>query len=260
MAKRKTQENRNQAPSALRSFGTTTRAFTLTLLTLAAIPACSTMSTVFATNEEKTDGPISNPFEGYAGQNSAENGTVFRTRKGDRSFEVAFPDQDSKLDEVALPTNAAQAEDTIPYDDPYKNRKPAIADREIADTFPKTGGEFENERNDIEQTLGVMPSADSTPHADKSYLAGLDRIKRLYRDGRYEASLLEVEDLLVDFPTAPRLYMMRGTLLDRLGRTELAVRSWQQALRLEPTNASLKKYLDRKRATRGLASENGDKP
>jgi hypothetical protein len=253
MAKRKRDENRNLA--------TMTRAFTLTLVTLAAIPACSTMSTVFATNEKKTDGPISNPFEGYAAPNATENGTVFRTRKGDRSFEVAFPDQDSKLDEVALPTTtAAQPEDSIPYDDPYRNRKPVIADREIADSFPKTGGEFENERTDIEQTLGVMPSADATPHADKSYLAGLDRIKRLYRDGRYEASLLEVEDLLVDFPTAPRLYMMRGTLLDRLGRSELAIRSWQQALRLEPTNASLKKYLDRKRATRGLASESGDKP
>jgi tetratricopeptide (TPR) repeat protein len=237
------------------------RAFALTLIALAGIPACSTMGTVFATGEKKSDGPISNPFEGYNSGPTAENGTTFKTRRGDQSFEVTFPDQNSKLDEVSMPTRSAAADEGIPSDDPYKNRKPAMADREIADTFPKTGGEFENERNDIETTLGVMPSADSTPRADKSYLAGLDRIKRLYRDGRYEASLLEVEDLLVDFPTAPKLYEMRGTLLDRLGRAELAFRSWQQALRLEPMNASLKKYLDRKRATRGLASESeGAKP
>lgn len=246
MARR--EENRNPG------FAATNRAFAITLVALAAAPACSTMSSVFATNEKKSDGPITNPFEGYAPTAAPENGTVFRTRKGDQSFEVAFPDQ-SKLDQVAMPTRSAQTDESIPYDDPYKNRKPAIADREIAESFPKNGGEFENDRNDIEQTLGVMPSTDSTPRADKSYLAGLDRIKRLFRDGRYEASLLEVEDLLVNFPTAPKLYEMRGTLLDRLGRSELAIRSWQQALRLEPKNAALRKYLDRKRATRGLASE-----
>jgi hypothetical protein len=243
-----------------RNFATTSRAFALTLVALAAAPACSTVGTVFATNQKKTDGPITNPFDGYNAGTTSENGTVFRTRKGDQSFEVAFPDQTSKLDQVSMPTRSAQGEESIPGDDPYKNRKPAIADREIAESFPKNGGEFENDRNDIEQTLGVMASTDSTPRADKSYLAGLDRIKRLYRDGRYEASLLEVEDLLVDFPTAPKLYEMRGTLLDRLGRGELAIRSWQQALRLEPKNASLKKYLDRKRATRGLASESESKP
>ena len=251
MGKRKENPNRN--------FAATSRAFALTLVALAAAPACSTMGTVFATNPKKSDGPISNPFDGYAAGNTADTGTVFRTRKGDQSFEVAFPDQTSKLDQVSMPTRTVQGDESIPADDPYRNRKPAIADREIAESFPKNGGEFEGDRNDIEQTLGVMPSADSTPHADKSYLAGLDRIKRLYRDGRYEASLLEVEDLLVDFPTAPKLYEMRGTLLDRLGRSELAIRSWQQALRLEPKNASLKKYLDRKRATRGLASESETK-
>ncbi len=252
MAKR----NENQKPN----LAATGRAFALTLVALAAAPACSTMGTVFATQQKKTDGPITNPFDGYTAAGSAENGTVFRTRKGDQSFEVAFPDQTSKLDQVSMPTRTAAGDESIPVDDPYKNRKPAIADREITESFPKNGGEFEGDRDDIERTLGVMPSADSTPHADKSYLAGLDRIKRLYRDGRYEASLLEVEDLLVDFPTAPKLYEMRGTLLDRLGRGELAIRSWQQALRLEPKNASLKKYLDRKRATRGLASESESKP
>lgn len=243
-----------------RGFADTTRAFALTLITLAAIPACSTMSTVFATNPKKSDGPITNPFDGYNATSSSDTGTVFRTRRGDQSFEVAFPDQTSKLDTVSLPTRNTQTDEAELSEDPYRNRKPAIADREIAESFPKNGGDFEGDRNDIEQTLGVMGSVDATPRADRSYLAGLDRIKRLYRDGRYEASLLEVEDLLIDFPTAPKLYEMRGTLLDRLGRSELAVRSWQQALRLEPRNLALKKYLDRKRATRGLASESSSEP
>jgi hypothetical protein len=260
MGKLTKKQNPNRPPERRSELATTTRAFALTLIALAAVPACSTMGTVFATNEKKTDGPITNPFEGFKPATSAESGTVFRTRKGDQSFEVAFPDTDSKLDEVSMPTRSAANDETVRGEDPYKDRKPTIADREIAESFPKTGGEFEGDRTDIEQTLGVMPSADMTPHADRSYLAGLDRIKRMYREGRYEASLLDVENLLVDFPTAPKLYEMRGTLLDRLGRSELAIRSWQQALRLEPKNASLKKYLDRKRATRGLASESESKP
>jgi len=251
-------KNRKKQPHS--DLATTTRAFAATLVALAVVPACSTVGAVFATNEKKSDGPITNPFAGYDAAPGGENGTVFRTRKGNQSFEVSFPDQNSKLDEVSMPTRAPASDESFSTEDPYKNRKPVMADREIADDFPKNGGAFEGERNDIEQTLGVMPSADSTPHADKSYLAGMDRIKRLYREGRYEASLIEVEDLLTDFPTSPKLYEMRGTLLDRLGRSELAIRSWQQALKLEPKNAALRKYLNRKRATRGLASEGEGKP
>jgi len=223
-------------------------------LSFLSFSACSTVGTVFATNQKKTDGPITNPFDGYSAKSATETGTTFKTRRGNQSFEVSFPDQNSKLDEVAMPTRTIAGEETIPAEDPYRNRRPAMADREIAETFPKTGGGYDGDRTHIEQTLGVMPSADDTPHADKSYLAGMDRIKRLYKDARFEAALLEVEDLLVDFPTAPKLYEMRGTLLDRLGRSELAFRSWEQALKLEPKNLPLKKFLERKRATRGLAS------
>lgn len=217
--------------------------------------ACSTVSSVFATNQKKSDGPISNPFEGYSAGTAAENGTTFKTRRGNQSFEVSFPDQSNKLDEVAMPTRSLSADERLPAEDTYRNRKPAMADREIAETFPKTSGDYENDRADIEKTLGVMASADDTPRADKSYLAGMDKIKSLYKEARYEASLLEVEDLLIDFPTAPKLYEMRGTLLDRMGRSELAFRSWEQALKLDPKNLALKKYLERKRVTRGLASK-----
>lgn len=222
-----------------------------------ALPACSTMETVFATGKKKDNAPIANPFLGYDGQaldgGAGAQGTVFRTRRGDQSFEVTFPEQGGKLDEVSMPTRALAADDVVPADDPYRNRKPAMADREIAETFPKAAGETDADRGDIERTLGMMPSSDETPRGDRSYLAGIDRVKRLYREARFEAALLEVEDLLVDFPTSPKLYEMRGTLLDRMGKRDLAMRSWEQALRLEPKNVALKRYIERKRVTRGLA-------
>ena len=36
---------------------------------------------------------------------------------------------------------------------------------------------------------------------------------------------------------------MRGTSLDRLGKTELALKSWRQALHLNENNTSLKKFI-----------------
>lgn len=54
------------------------------------------------------------------------------------------------------------------------------------------------------------------------------------------------------FPTDAKLYEMRGTLLDRLERKELALRSWNQALRFDPSNQRLRKFLERKQLGKSL--------
>jgi len=112
-------------------------------------------------------------------------------------------------------------------------------------------------RRDIEKDLGLMGVAEDTPLPEQSYLGAIDQVKQLYRAGRFEAALVEVDDLLRLYPTDPKLYEMRGTLLDRLGKFDLAIRSWKQALRLEPTNTSLRKVVERKNAVRSLASPQG---
>jgi predicted RNA polymerase sigma factor len=43
---------------------------------------------------------------------------------------------------------------------------------------------------------------------------------------------------------------MRGTLLDRLGYAELALKAWQEALELRPENATLRRFIERKRKVR----------
>jgi len=129
-----------------------------------------------------------------------------------------------------------------------------MADHEITHSFPQGSPTDEGERRSIEEGLGVMASEDSVPAADQSYLGALDHVKLLYRQGRYEAGLLELDGLIRQYPTSPKLHLMRGTLLDRVGQSELALKSWNQALRLDPKNASLRKFIERKDQRRSLAS------
>ena len=90
---------------------------------------------------------------------------------------------------------------------------------------------------------------------DESYLAKVDVIKQLFRGSRYEAALIETDSLIKLYPTNAKLYEMRGTLLDRLGYPDLALRSWKQALEFEPRMLSLKRLIEKREAQRSVASE-----
>ena len=48
---------------------------------------------------------------------------------------------------------------------------------------------------------------------------------------------------------------MRGTLLDRMGYQDLALRSWKQAIELDPTRVTLKKTIEKREQQRSVASE-----
>jgi Flp pilus assembly protein TadD len=107
--------------------------------------------------------------------------------------------------------------------------------------------EDERRRQEIEKGLELTtPEDGANPDMDSSYLAGLDHIKYLYRLERFEAALIDTDDLIKKYQTDPKLYEMRGTLLDRLGRRELAMRSWNQALRFSPENKRLRRFLETK--------------
>jgi Flp pilus assembly protein TadD len=109
-------------------------------------------------------------------------------------------------------------------------------------------------RREVETELGVAPTEEDLARSDKSYLGAVDRIKLLFREGRFEASLLEAEELLKVYPMDSRLHEMRGTLLDRLGYADLARQSWRQSLKLKPGNEALRRFLEN-RGERAPASE-----
>lgn len=245
-------------------------AFLIAIAAAGTLTGCAATRGLLAMNstEEEEARPIQNPFGDVLPGQQAEarqQTMVFRSKKGDRSVEVEIPRSDRGVGDLTLPVAPNFREERSPasqassdeggFDESYKGRKPSPSDREIGSTFPQGAPEDEGRRREIEQDLGLAPAEDPTPQQETSYLAGIDHIKQLYRRGRYEAALLEVDEMIVKYQTDPKLYEMRGTLLERVGKPDLALKSWNQALRLEPSNAALRKLVERRTQRRGVASQ-----
>ncbi len=223
--------------------------FRSSMIALLALTACASEQPA-----QDNSQMIENPFSDYAAKNNnRSNDITLRSKKGDRSVEISMPeDQNSELQvpmnqkyaSDATPTGAQVGPDGVDYQ--YIQHKPTVADREIASTFNNGSDPAADARkHEIESQLGLQPS-DEMPNMDESYLAKVDVIKQLFRNGRFEAALIETDHLIKEYPTSGRLFEMRGTLLDRMGYPDLAVKSWKQALEFEPHRLTLKKLVDRR--------------
>lgn len=209
--------------------------------------------------------PIANPF-GTVAQDQENSTVILRTKKGDRSVEVEFPGTAGSMTDLVVPVSPAFAEDgRAPssisgsgiVDAQYRDHAPTMTDHAITQKLPQGNPQDNWKRQQIENELGLVPTEDPAPQSNTSYLAALDYVKQLFQDRRYEAALLEVDQMIRQYPTDPKLFKMRGTLLERLGYTDLAVKSWEQALKFDPSNEPLKRFIARKNQTRqmrGLAS------
>ena len=257
------------------------------LLLVSLAGSCASMKSCFGANtNEDLRKPIHNPFgDYYTSPRSDPNQMItLRTKKGDRSIEVELPGRAAEMSDFEIPVAPAFREpggaktrniasisggegvstdngDSAQQgaaltDDRYMEKAISPADREILNSLPTARPQDEAKRRDIEQGLGLMPSDDQEPPAGaKSYLAALDHIKQLYRSGRYEAGLLETDDTIRLYPTDPKLHSMRGTLLDRLGKEDLALKSWNQAVRFDPSNQNLRRFVERKQQKRSVAGK-----
>jgi Flp pilus assembly protein TadD len=183
---------------------------------------------------------------------------IFRSKNGNRAVEVELSRANQGVTDFVLPAPAGTGSSRGPAsvasdasasgaeDNTYATLAPTATDRELTRKFSQTPFEDEQKRSDIEKGLGLVQADEMTPERQKSYLASMDHIKQLYRLGRYEAGLIEVDAMIRDFPTDPKLHEMKGTLLDRLGRRDLALKSWGQALRFNPNDQTLRRYIERK--------------
>ena len=200
---------------------------------------------LFGGASQEPSKPIENPFGDLYSMSDPTRGLIVRTKRGDNSVEVEMPGNPSDRTDLIMPLNPNfGAGSMAPLPNDYAQTRPSMMDREIASQFPRGQAEDQARRQDIEKTLGVMESQEAVPQQETSYLARIDYVKRLYKDGRYEAGLIELDQLLRSYPTDPKLYAMRGTLLDRLNYTELAIKNWNESLQLDPSNYSLKKLVE----------------
>lgn len=250
---------------------TFTALLSLSLPALVAASGCSTVRSIVdpaaQANEVK---PIGNPFYGYSNRDDRPDTMIVRSKNGNGAVEVEVPRAGDSVSDFVIPISPTTkvvstgsrapasisgvvGEETAEVAAPT-NRSPSLSDREITRTFPQGLMEDDPRRRDIEDDLGLVRSSDD-PERSRSYLASIDYVKRLYKAGRYEAALLETDALLKSYPTDPRLYGMRGTLLDRVGQPDLALSAWKQALRFDPKDESLRRFIERKEQKRGLAGK-----
>lgn len=238
--------------------------------TLSMLISCTTAEKVFGIHGSEKLKPISNPFGDYKVSSQAEVAPmVLRTKKGDRAVEIELPGESQNLSEFVLPVSPAFRESSRSLasglamnssdsgnsliDESYKNHTPTLSDREITQSFKNYSSENDSRIREIEKDLNLTPVEDSSSaQGSASYLAQIDHVKQLYKLNRFEAALLETDEMIKIFPTDAKLYEMRGTLLDRLERKELALRSWNQALRFDPSNQRLRKFLERKQLGKPL--------
>ncbi len=211
---------------------------------------------------------IENPFgagrTAWHSETSKEESLTLRSRSGDQTFEVQIPERLDSDMVIPLAVSAYSSDQITKnsqgLDRTYLERKPLTSDREIVSSFQSNRSPAaESKMKEIESGLGLQQS-DEPLNMDQSYLAKLDWVKQLFKSSRFEAALLELDALLRDYPTSARLFEMRGTIFDRMGYGDLAIRSWKQALELDPNRVTLKKFLERKESALGLSSKmTGDK-
>lgn len=203
---------------------------------------------------------ISDPFAAYAQKHAGNGqGITLRSKQGDRALEIDLPyGQGSDWEVPMNPSALAGSPDPHALKSDYTQSKPTRSDRELASSFVKMSSpEDERRKHEIEGDLGVEQTGSVLPQ-DESYLARLDLAKQLFKKGRLEASLIEVDHLIRDYPTSPRLHEMRGTLLDRMGYSDLAMNAWKQALEFDPKRVALQRWVEKKEAQRSIASEKKD--
>ncbi|MEN9722294.1 MAG: hypothetical protein RJB38_280 [Pseudomonadota bacterium] len=226
--------------------------FGVLVLALMSSSSCSSLKNVLAIREnQEKQKPIENPFGSlYPDRGSANQAFVLRSKRGDQSLEVEIPPSLSESPSWEFPASVPPGAKGEPDGSPvtaYEGRPPSVADREILSRLPTTPTEQAASRRDIEAQMGLRESA-MPASPGRSYLGRMDHVKQLYREARYEASLLEIEEMLRDYPLDPKLHEMRGTLLDRMGHPDLAKESWSQALEINPSNTPLRRYLEMKGA------------
>lgn len=217
-----------------------------------------------ASSKQDAMAPIDNPFKGFDRESENQTNAIrFKTTHGDSSYEVAVPNSgDSDLvvpfTENGVKGKRAIASEGQGIDYQYRESKQTMADREIASTFNQgADSETNNKRAEIENDLGL--EANESGAMSESYLAKIDVVKQLFRAARFEAALIELDRLVQVYPNNAKLYEMRGTVLDRLGYSDLAIKSWRQALEFNPSRLGLKKLVEKREQQRNIASERGKK-
>jgi hypothetical protein len=198
---------------------------------------------------------------------------VVRMSDGVRDWEVEFPETASGY-ALRIPINGVetggQGGDTS-----VTGKKKTLVDREIEANMRRNNPDMEREGTYVNGKNTLDPKGDApgselgkggggkgatdlnagteaNPAPDRrSYVRGLDDVKRLYRAGRYEAAAQYLKELDVDYPNDPKIMSMLGTVYLKIGQEDLARQYWERVLQIEPGNREVIEALKQLNARRG---------
>jgi len=206
-------------------------------------------STSQETGQKPLIGSISYPFVGETrplGKANPKQPFVVRSAVGAREYSVEIPDNAAKYDiqipiaELA-PVNSQDIDmPALPGGRRYSN--PANTDKELVSALPDLGKSKTGKTEMLDAAFGV--GKPEGPIQSPSYTLGIARVNQHFKNRDFELALVELNNLLAFYPNSPKLLKMKGTLLIKTGNRELAMKSWQRALDLSPTDSALKTSIN----------------
>lgn len=200
----------------------------------------------------------------YGGDGSIPaNRPVVRMSDGQRDWEIEIPERQRGY-QVSIPLG----DDRGVQPDHYAKTG---ADRDLIDHRRRTDPDYEREgpydadgdhvsdeladreREDLDDPEvddADRPEDDRRAEADPaptrpSYTRGLDNVQRLYETGHHEQALNHLYDLAEAYPNDERIKSMKGTLWLEMGEEGLARKFWEQVLRINEDNESVRRALRR---------------
>lgn len=209
-----------------------------------------TFSLVFfscsSTNRESDNamyGTIAYPFvKGKPlGINSDKERFIVRSRVGDTEYVVEIPHAAEDYD-IEVPLSALESQARGGGGDrPSGLGSPVATDKELMESLPDITKKDPTKSAFIDKAFGMGKSMG--PVESPSLILGLSKISNYYKRKEYEAALIEINNLIPDYPNIPRLYKMKGSILIKIQDFALAEKAWQKALDLDPRDATVRMGL-----------------
>jgi hypothetical protein len=211
--------------------------------------ACASAPSAESADDAGLSGTIAYPFVDETnplGRNGPEEKFIIRSTVGDREYAIEIPGGARDYD-VQVPLadlGDAVSEGAVPGKGPPKSLPSAVTtDAEMKSTLPSLDRAKATDVAMLDGAFGAAPAGG--PGEAPSYTLGIARINAYFKQHDYEYCLIEINALLVFYPTSPKLLTMKGTVLVKMRNYALAERAWIKALELAPGDQGLRRALDR---------------
>lgn len=116
-------------------------------------------------------------------------------------------------------------------------------DMEEEGVFDEKGRSLTDPKGTQRQSKTAKKNPSQSAPSRESYLLGLEKARQLFKNKKYELALIKLKQLDEQYPNDVTIKSMIGTLWLQLNQPELAREVWEDALKINPKNASIRQAL-----------------